>query len=346
MTITPDNSTMNKKPVFWRDAKTVLNMESGFRHKLLCDGPVFSAGDACAYGCAFCYVGAMTDKLLRLDGSPIKDMKHEDIVVRRRDAVDLLREQLTVKGKGNAPRRRKYDNDNDNRVLYMSHSVDVAANMELLYETVEACLTIMELTAWHIRLLSKSNFLHLLPGLLIERGMLVEEVRQRLIFGVSTGTLDDKLAASFEIGCAKVSKRIESLHRLQDEGFRTYGMICPSLPQADYDAWAWEMANAIRADQCEHVWAEVLNPRGSNMEKMIACLEAGGYPWEAEQMRLVTNDYAAWEEYAKRTFMAHSGTDCYGLNQGSTVKLRFLQYVTKETRTNWELFQPYGAILL
>ena len=42
----------------------------------------------------------------------------------------------------------------------------------------------------------------------------------------------------------------------------------------------------------------------------------------------------------------HASSNCCGLNQGSTVKLRFLQYVTKETRTNWELFQPYGAILL
>jgi len=54
-TIEPKRAIMNGKPVFDVPAKSVLNMESGFRHKLLCDGPTFTAGSACAYSCCFCY---------------------------------------------------------------------------------------------------------------------------------------------------------------------------------------------------------------------------------------------------------------------------------------------------
>src|SRR5690606_41849154 len=59
----------------------------------------------------------------------------------------------------------------------------------------------------------------------------LDDFKDRMIYGISTGTLDDGIAAAIESGTPKPTKRIESLHRLQNEGFRTYGMICPSLPQ-------------------------------------------------------------------------------------------------------------------
>ena len=53
-------TTMNGKPVLYRDAKTVLNdTNDAFREKLLCDGLIINLGDACAYSCSFCYVGSM-----------------------------------------------------------------------------------------------------------------------------------------------------------------------------------------------------------------------------------------------------------------------------------------------
>lgn len=130
--------------------------------------------------------------------------------------------------------------------------------MTLVKETVEVCKLILEHTNWQIRLLSKSN---LLPSL---AHMIDDQWKHRMIYGVSTGTLDDKLAKAFERGTALVSKRIESLHQLQDEGYRTFGMICPSLPQDNYDKFAKEITRAIRVDKCEHVWAEVINLRGKS----------------------------------------------------------------------------------
>jgi hypothetical protein len=67
---------------------------------------------------------------------------------------------------------------------------------------------------------AKSNLLTLIAKAL-------QEYKNRIIYGFSTGTPDDQLAAAFEQGTAKVSKRIAALHQLQDEGYRTYGMICP-----------------------------------------------------------------------------------------------------------------------
>lgn len=44
-----ERNTMNGKPVFTVPAKTVINFDSRFDKKLLCDGITFTAGSACAY---------------------------------------------------------------------------------------------------------------------------------------------------------------------------------------------------------------------------------------------------------------------------------------------------------
>jgi DNA repair photolyase len=323
MTATLTDQTMNGKPVYAVPAKSVLNMKSGFKHKLLCDGPTFTAGSACAYSCSFCYVSDLMKKSPHLAGV---SERHEDIVIRRENAIEALRQQLTVRGKPRFP------DPNDNRVCYASPLVDVAANVTLRDETIDAVRVIMELTHWHVRLLSKSN---LLPSI----AQALHEHRDRIIYGVSTGTLDDNLAKGFEIGTALVSKRIASLHWLQDNGYRTFGMICPSLPQADYASWARGMYEALRADRCEHVWAEIMNVRGESMTRTVDALRGAGYDDDAERLRIVSTDADAWERYSCETFLAHAPLYRPG-------QLRFLQYVTAKTKGWWEEEVNNGAILL
>jgi DNA repair photolyase len=321
--------TMNGKPVIQVAAKTVINFASNFSHKLLCDGLTFSTGSACCYSCAFCYVPDLMRK------NPHKIQVEADlsqIVIRRRGAIDVIRRQLTRKDG-----RSKFLDPADRRVIYSSPLVDVAANMDLVRETVDACRTILELTHWQIRLLSKSNLLPRIAAALADQ-------RERMIFGVSTGTLDDALAMTYEEGAPKVSKRIESLHWLQDQGFRTFGMICPSLPLAeegDYQVFAAECAKALRTERCEHVWAEVINVRGESMLRTCAALRAGGYSAEADRLERVSTDKEAWERYARSTFEAHAR-----VYQGQPGKLRFLQYVNKASRTYWESNLAAGAVLL
>jgi hypothetical protein len=246
----------------------------------------------------------------------------------------------------------------ERKVIYASHSVDVAGNMELVRETVEICKVILEMTNWDIRLLSKSNLLpKVAEGLHMEAPLgewldgLGEQSeiggwKHRVIYGVSTGTLDDGLARAFEAGTPLVSKRLQSLHWLQDNGFWTFGMVCPSLPQADYGKFAREMAAAIRADRCEHVWAEVINLRGESFTRTFRALEAAGMKDECDRLQSVTLCKKAWERYARETFEAHA--EVYGGLKGpdGKPKLRFLQYVTPATRDWWAARQSKGAVLL
>ncbi len=323
---TLERSKMNGKPVLWLEAKSVVNFGSGFGEKLLCDSLTFSTGTSCAYTCAFCYVPSMMNRspqILKILADA--GLTFEDVVIRRRDPIAVARRQL-LDGKG----KSKFAGDT--RTIYSSPLVDVAANMELVRETAEMANLILENTGWTIRFLSKSN---LLPKLAV----MLEKYRDRVIYGVSTGTLDDKLAQAFEGGTALVSKRIASLHWLQDNGFRTYGMVCPSLPQENYPFFAAEMAHDLGYDRCEHVWAEVMNVRGESLVRTVAALNGAGYKEEAKLLEHVQTDKDAWEQYARDTFTAHA-------EFVPAQKLRFLQYVDKNNFDWWKARKDQGAVLL
>ncbi|MGJ8632330.1 MAG: hypothetical protein ACSHX7_00255 [Luteolibacter sp.] len=329
---------MNGKPVLYRDAKTVLNIRNdAFREKLLCDGLIFNPGDACGYSCSFCYVGSMQRFLApailnSYEDKTGKPLRFEEGVIRRRNAVELLRIQLLNRSGG-----RIFLDDDDNRVVYSSTTVDVAANMELLRETAEMCNLILDHTGWQIRLLSKSNLLHKL----VADCMIPAHHYHRLIFGFSTGTIDDRVARAIEKGTALVSKRIDSLHWLQDNGFRTFGMICPSLPQADYDRFSREVCAAIRVKKCEHVWAEPINVRGESFVRTLSALRNAGLGAEADQLATVSGAGKSkiWENYSRETFLAHT-------RNIPADKLRFLQYIDDRSSKWWTPRRAQGAILL
>jgi DNA repair photolyase len=335
--------TMNGKPVFNVAAKSIINKKSGFAKKLLCDGMTFSLGDACVYRCAFCYVPSMFDKLKRVhDLKKEHGLTHDEMVVRRLNALSILEGELLHKGG-----KRKYPDSSDTRVIYSSPSVDVAGNMDLVRETVEACKLILQHTHWQIRLLSKSNLLHKVAELLMEWSQNEEQGRavvERMIFGVSTGTLDDGIARAFEQDTPLVSSRIKSLHWLQDHGFRTFGMICPSLPQIDaaaYALFARDASRAIRAEKCEHVWAEVINVRGESMARTVKALHDAGHRLAAALLAEVSNNADSWEHYNRETFRWHAFN--YNAWPG---KLRYLTYVTERSRDFWDKTAGMGAVLL
>jgi DNA repair photolyase len=319
---------INGKPVFIVPTTTVLNLKSGFGHKRLCDYITFTAGSACVYSCTFCYVIVLLRKnkwiQAILSG---KELKFSDIIVRREDALGKLRKALLRRGK---PR---FSDPDDNRVIYASPLVDIAPTMEFVEETVQMCLIILELTHWQIRLLSKSNLIVKIA----ER--LPAHYQNRMIYGLSTGTLDNGIAKAIEIGTPLVSKRLQALHELQDRGLRTYGMACPILPQCDPRAYAEQMGAALRIDRCEHIWAEILNVRDDSMTQTCDALQKAGYEEQAESLRKVSEDSDLREEYARNTFLALADVI-------PAEKLRFLQYVNNSTLNWWQQHEHQGAVLL
>ena len=341
-----------RKPVY--SVKThPVNDDSGFLEKRLCDGFTFTAGTACGYSCQYCYVEAMvfklasTKKALKLSGRPFNE-----IVIRREDVLRNLVEDLTGSKRGKDQCQsakslippalaKKWGLTNEwlesripkyrgaewrGKVIYGSPLVDVAATKELALETVEMCDVILRLTDFDIRLLSKSPLLAtVIAKELVERFPDKKSgAKARLILGFSTGTLDDGVARAIETDTPSPSARLKALHGLQDAGFRTYGMLCPVLPQpnpAAYKAYAQAAMKAIRAERCEEIWSEVVNLRvGSkapaqdsdeqrrrdSFKATLQALQDGGFDEQADLFKRVTGaeDPAAWEEYSRTMFEA------------------------------------------
>ena len=321
---------INGKLSFEIDAKTIINFKSKFASKKLCDGNTFSLGCGCAFSCKYCYVPSMILKLKTTQEAlrSASPLGLQDVVIRRRNAVEILRQQLTVNKPGHVDLSKK-------QVVFTSPLVEPAPNLKMARETAEACKVIFELTNWDIRVLSKGTLLPLLVR------MIPEKFWHRLILGVSTGTLDDSIARSFEVGTPSVSKRLESLHELQYMGCRTFGMLCPILPQEDYDSYVLSAVIAIRPERCEHVWAEPINLRGNSLTATRDALKARGYANEAARLDGVcgTGSTAAREEYSRAVFQAL-------IKQIPGDKLRFLQYVNKQNIDWWRCKSNQGAVLL
>ena len=308
----------------------ILNLDSGFKHKFLCTGPTFTAGTACGYRCTYCFVEAQVGtKPFVTD--VLNGQQFQDVVIRRNDPVNRLRSELHY-----ADGTPKYKNDTG--VIYGSPLVDIAVDKTLTQETIEIVQLILEATGWDIRLLSKS------PLIVDIAKSLSPDQKERVIFGLSTGTLDDKLARAIEPTCPSPSKRTEALRWLQDNGYRTFAMLCPILPQP-MDQFIEKVITDIRPDKCEHVWAEVINLRGASMTATIGGLVNAGLTKAAVDLQAVCgpNSKPAWEQYARGTFTALANVIPHNATEP---KLRFLQYVTPASDAWWQAQIPNGAVVL
>jgi DNA repair photolyase len=317
------------KPVIMADSR-ILNLDSGFKHKFLCTGPTFTAGTACGYRCTYCFVEAQVGAKPFVT-NVLNGQQFQHIVIRRNKPVAKLRSELyTAKG---VP---KYKNAIG--VIYGSPLVDIAADTTLAQETIEIVQLILTATGWDIRLLSKS------PLIVDIAKSLSKEQRERVIFGLSTGTLDDKLARAIEPTCPSPSTRTKALRWLQDNGFRTFAMLCPILPQP-MDQFIEKVITDIRPDKCEHVWAEVINLRGDSMTATIDGLVKAGLTKAAADLQAVCgqNSKPSWEQYAQDTFTALANVIPHN---ASEPKLRFLQYVTPASDVWWQGQTPNGAVVL
>jgi hypothetical protein len=115
----------NGKPVFQIPPGKVINLESAFSHKVLCDGPTFTLGLLCHFGCSFCYVGPLLSRhaaiarICREYG-----LTPDAVVVEKAGPLPVLKNLLL-----NARGKRRYPDPDDRRVVFASPLVDVAANL-------------------------------------------------------------------------------------------------------------------------------------------------------------------------------------------------------------------------
>jgi DNA repair photolyase len=259
-----------------------------------------------------------------------------DVVIRRTRAVEKLAKALGQHYKG-----RRWRGE----VVYASPLVDVAATKELAAETVEMCKAVLERTDLKIRLLSKSPLLESNVARVLDNDpKLRKRARRRVIFGLSTGTLDPAVSRAIEPNAPSVKRRLECLRSLQQNGWKTFGMLCPILPQ-DPEAYAQTARELIDFVKCEYVWAEVLNFRADAIKLTTAALvRAGLEDWAANLSEVFgRGKRETWEQYARNMFWALVGVVP---PRRQCPRLRFLQYTRKPTQFWWRRQKRFGAVVL
>ena len=99
--ISVERRNLNGKPLHEITVNEVINFNSAFTHKELCTVGTFSSGSACAYSCAYCYVESVVRKhpeIVRLSRELDRlGLQFHEVVIIRYQALDILREQLTIR---------------------------------------------------------------------------------------------------------------------------------------------------------------------------------------------------------------------------------------------------------
>lgn len=167
---------------------------------------------------------------------------------------------------------------------------------ELMKEgiTRRAMEMVLEKTYFRIRCLSKSTA--------VAHGSLMElylEYPDRFIVGLSIGTVDDSLARKIEVGTSRPSARIKALHKLQDAGVKTYGMLCPVLKSA-VDGLE-SLVDQINPQVCEHIWVESYNDRSNwGIVQKALGTDHPDYEWFAKAYG--SKDTALWSSYTTELY--------------------------------------------
>lgn len=162
---------------------------------------------------------------------------------------------------------------------------DAYQPVEKRYSITRACIEQLVKHGVSFSVLTKSDLVLRDMDLLIKGG-------DKISVGISLALLDDKHRKCFEPGAASVSKRLNALKELHNNGIKTYLFVGPVLPHiTDVEA----IINAAAPDTDE-IWGEVLNLKCGNREDLAEAYSACGLSQEWQQTQR-SPEY--WQEVEK-----------------------------------------------
>jgi hypothetical protein len=224
------------------------------------------------------------------------------------------------------------------RTLMVSEFVDPFSPSLMEFGITLQMLTLLfERTEYRIRILTKSGTV-VAPQVL----NLLTEHRQRVVVGLSFGSLDDKWAKGMEIGAPPPSVRIRALHKLQAANVPTYGMLCPMFPEVLDGQHLERLVDAVRPNVVEHVWAEGYNDR-VNWRAVREAYDPGSTAYDTMTSMFGAQDRTRWSAYITALFVRLKAKAVAG---GWLHKLRFLLYEGDIVPEDVDSFGDLSGVLL
>ncbi len=317
--------------------KEPIRPSPGFQKKALADHKLDILG-LCGFGCRYCSSNA--GNYLRINRAKFADLtekqlgerllpeQHPQLTFHWSDIVEKLTAQLN----------RKKKSWGQGWTLVFSMLTDGFSPLLVGRGITETVLNmVLENTSFRIRVLTKNAIVGTDKWL-----QFFSEHRDRIVVGLSVGTLDDTWARRVEVGTSSPTARIEALHRLQNSGVPTYGMLCPVFPDVLLEDRLDELVDHIRPDVVEEMWCEPYNDR-QNWQ----VVREGYAPGTAGRHWLETvyrgKRWDLWSKYATDLFLSlHDRAE----REGWLWKLRYLLYEDLVTAVDANRMGDMAGIML
>lgn len=170
---------------------------------------VINPYNGCLFGCSYCYAA----QIARWKHPGEEWGTYLDV---KMNAPELLKKELQVKGK-----RLKTKNFGS---VFFSSVTDPYVGMEAKYKLTRRCLEVLADFGYEgvINVQTKSP--------LVTRDIDILKRLKHVSVGCTVTTLDDAVSRFFEGNAPPVSKRVEALKTLHDQGISTYAFVGPILP--------------------------------------------------------------------------------------------------------------------
>lgn len=328
---------MKSKLVTVPTTKKVIHDSPGFEKKELATHHLELAA-LCGFSCSYCSSNA--GAYLRINRERFAEITEAQTGARTYpaddptlmfvwpDVLNVLAEQLRTKEKRWGA----------GKVLMFSQLTDPFSPWLVSQGITRRALEmVLERTSFRIRVLTKSAVVgH------DEWREFFAAHRDRVVVGLSVGSLDREWAGRVEIGTSSPMARLGALSALQMSGVPTFGMMCPVFPDALDGDGVERLIEAVRPSECETVWSEPYNDR-LNWQAVRAGYDEGSPGW-----RFFTEVYEekrpeVWSRYA---------TDLYrrirarAEREGWLAKLRYLLYEADVTAEDAARLGDRTGILL
>jgi len=287
-------------------ANTGIASSKPFQKKLLADHTV-NIGNACSLGCSYCYVPDMTFK-----HKSLKNIENKGYTLRQ---ISNYRNHSNVVS--TVTRDLKKNNLKENETVFFCSTCDPCASAANVKTTIAAAKLILQGSKSQIRVLSKSDRI-------IDVALVLSHYKDRVIYGLSTGTCLDEISNSIEGNASPIKERVAALHWLQNNGYRTYGMICPVLPSEK--GRVKELLDQVRPENCEAVWVEAINDKGTSLTNTLTALQHSDLDFHAYAIKAIMQSKDQWRQYTQELYL---GFRRELRKQNMMHKLHYLQYTTK-----------------
>lgn len=265
-----------------------------------------NVGTKCDHNCTYCSTGSM----LRC---------HQSFKVTKEDPF----------GHGYAiidpdmPERVAHDAKNmrNRGLVQLCTTVDAWSPAAQKYDIGRRCLdAVLSQPGWTVRILTKN-------AAVAKDFDLIEKYRDRVLVGLSLTATPDKedIMLAVEPNASPISERMAALELAYKIKLRTYGMLCPLLPNvADSPEQIDRLVGFGKKIGAEEVFAEAVNARGSGLRLTEDSLIAAGFAAEAKAIHSIRKR-ENWSAYAV-SLIKRLQTAMH--NHGMTKCLRYLQYPT------------------